>query len=122
MEDFLANRKQRVVLNGKASKWAVVNAGISQGSIIGPLLLLIYINDILTGMSSNSRLFADDASLCSVVRYMTSSGNILNNDLLKINNWAYQRKISFNPNPSKEAQEVKLRNQAIQIYYLIITR
>ena len=122
MEDFLANRKQRVVLNGKASKWAAVNAGISQGSIIGPLLLLIYINDILTGMSSNSRLFADDASLCSVVRYMTSSGNILNNDLLKINNWAYQRKISFNPNPSKEAQEVKLRNQAIQIYYLIITR
>ena len=73
----------------------------------------------MTGLSSNSRLFADDTSLFSVVRDMTSSANILNNDLLKINNWAYQWKMSFNPDPSKQAQEViflvKLRNQAIQI-------
>ena len=82
MEDFLANRYQRVVLNGKASKWAAVNAEIPQGSILGPLLFLIYINDLLTGMSSNSRLFADDTSLFSVVCNMTSSANILINDLL----------------------------------------
>ena len=62
--------------------------------------------DLLTGLSSNSRLFADDTSLFSVVRDMTSSANILNNDLLKINNWAYQWKMSFNSDPSKQAQEV----------------
>ena len=56
MEDFLANRYQRVVLNEQVSKWATVNAGIPQGSILGPLLFLIYINDLLTGLSSNSRL------------------------------------------------------------------
>ena len=106
MEDFLANRYQRVVLNGQVSKWAAVNAGVPQGSILGPLLFLIYINDLLTGLSSNSRLFADDITLFSVARDMTSSANILNNDLLKINNWAYQWKMSFNPYPSKQAQEV----------------
>ena len=102
----LANRYQRVVLNGQVSKWAAVNAGVPQGSILGPLLFLIYINDLLTGLSSNSRLFADDTSLFLVVRDMTSSANILNNDLSKINNWACPWKISFNADPSKQAQEV----------------
>ena len=85
IEDFLANQYQRVVLNGQVSKWAAVNAGVPQGSIFGPLLFLIYINDLLTGLPSNTRLFADDTSLFSVVPDMTSSA-ILNNDLLKINN------------------------------------
>ena len=67
MEDFLANQYQRVVLNGQASKWAAVNEGVPQGSILGPLLFLIYKNDLLTGLSSNSRLFEDDISLFSVV-------------------------------------------------------
>ena len=119
MEDFLANRYQSVVLNGQVPKWAAVHAGVPQGSILGPLLFLIYINDLWTGLSSNYRLFADDTSLFLVFRDMASSANILNNDLLKINNWAYQWKMSFNPDPSKQAQEViflvKLRNQAIQI-------
>ena len=70
-----------------------INARVPQSSILGPLVFLIYINDLLTGLSSNSRLFADDTSFFLVVRDMTSSANILNNDLLKINNWAYQWKI-----------------------------
>ena len=60
----------------------------------------------MTGLSSNSRLFADDTNLFLVVREMASSANILNNDLSKINNWAYQWKMSFNPDPSRQAQEV----------------
>ena len=95
MEDFLANLYQRVVLNGQAPKRTTVNAGVPQGLILGPLLLLIYINYLFTGLSSNSRLFADDTSVFLVVRDMTSSANILNNGLLKINNWAYQWKMSF---------------------------
>ena len=58
-------------------------------------IFLIYVNDLLTGLSSSSRLFADDTSLFSVVCDVTSVANILNNDLLKINNWAYQWKMSW---------------------------
>ena len=67
IEDFLANRSGRVVSNGQVSKWAVVNAGVLQGSILGPLLFVIYINDLFNELSSNPRLFADDTSLFSIV-------------------------------------------------------
>ena len=65
--NFLKNRKQRVTLNGQSSSWTNVNAEIPQGSVLGPLLLLIYINDLSDGLSSNAKLVADDTSLFSVV-------------------------------------------------------
>ena len=105
MED-VSNRYQTVVLNGQICKWAAVKAGVPQGSILGPLLLLIYINDVSNKLSSNPRLFADDTSLFSVVGNTNLSANALNNDLLKNNNWAYQWKVSFNRDPSMPAQEV----------------
>ena len=58
IDDFLSNRYQRVVLKGQSSGWAAVNAGVSQGSVLGPLLFLVYINDLSTDLSSNPRLFA----------------------------------------------------------------
>ena len=106
IEDFLSNRYQRVVLNGQSSGWAVVNAGVPQGWILVPLLLLVYISNLSTGLSSNPRLFADDTSLFSVDHDRTTSANELNNDLLKIRSWVYQWKMSFNPDSSKQAQEV----------------
>ena len=58
----LTNRKQRVVLNGDSSTWTNVKAGIPQGSILEPLLFLTYINNLANGLSSNTKLFADDTS------------------------------------------------------------
>ena len=55
--DFLKDRKQRVILNGQVSSWAGVNAGVLQGSILGPLLFLVYINELADGLSSNAKLF-----------------------------------------------------------------
>ena len=63
LSNFLRHRKQRVLLNGQTSSWADVNAGVPQGSILGPLLFLIYKNDIADGLSSNAKLFANDTSL-----------------------------------------------------------
>ena len=66
--DFLNNRKQRVVLSGHSSNWVDVKAGAPQGSIMGPLLFLICINDLPEGLITNAKLFADDMSLFSVVQ------------------------------------------------------
>ena len=83
LTDFLSNRKQRVVLNGQVSTWTSVNAGVPQGSILGPLLFLIYINDLSDNLSSNVKLFADDTSLFSVIHDINISAGELNEDLKK---------------------------------------
>ena len=88
--NFLKNRQQRVVLNGQFLSWTKVNAGVPQGSILGPLLFLIYINDLPNGLQSNTKLFADDTSLFSTVLDITTSTVSLNNDLTKISKWAVQ--------------------------------
>ena len=67
LRDFLCCRKQRVVLNGQNLSWENANAGVLQGFILGPLLFLIYINDLSNGVSLNCRIFANDTSLFSVV-------------------------------------------------------
>ena len=61
--NFLYQRKQRAALNGQHSSWTNVQAGVPQGSILGPLFFLIYINDLSDGLTSNPKLFADDTSL-----------------------------------------------------------
>ena len=67
-ENYLSNRHQRVVLNGKESNWMSLRAGVSQGSVLGPLLFLVYINDLTDNISSDMRLFADDSSLFTCVK------------------------------------------------------
>ena len=104
--DFLSNRKQQVVLNGKYSSWTNIEAGIPQGSILGPLFFLICINDLSDNLITNPKLFADDISLFSIVHNPNATANDLNNDLAKINDWAYQWKMNFNPDLFKQAQEV----------------
>ena len=106
LTDFLKLRKQRLMLNGHLSSWSSIETGVSQGSILGPLLFLIYINDLSDGFTTNARLFADDVSLFSVVDNINLSATNLNSDLSKINAWANQWKMTFNPDPNKQAQEV----------------
>ena len=94
------------MLNGQVSAWASVNAGFPQGSVLGPLLFLIYINDLPNNVSSNVKLFADDTSLFSVTHDVNVSAREMNDDLRKISYWAFQWKMSFNPDVNKQAQEV----------------
>ena len=83
LSDFLRNMKQRVTINGHSSSWTNITAGVPQGSTLGPLLFLIYINDLPDGLSSNAKLFADETSLFSVVHDINTSSIELNSELKK---------------------------------------
>ena len=78
IESFLSNRFKWVVLNGKLSSWTQVYAGVPQGSILGPLFLLIYINDFSKGISSTVHPY----SQLLMMLYNVSVRQL--NDLLKI--------------------------------------
>ena len=67
-KSYTFNRKQRVVINGFESEWGLIDeAGVPQGSVLGPLLFLIYINQLENGIISNVKFFAADTSLFSIV-------------------------------------------------------
>ena len=78
------------MLNGQNSLWTNVHAGVPQGSILGPLLFLIYINDLSDNLTISAKLFADYTSLFSVVHHVNISAKELNDDLKKINDWTFQ--------------------------------
>ena len=95
--NYLSNRKQRVVLPGVQSKWNFIYAGVPQGSILGPLLFLLYINDIVVDIRSSIRLFADDTSLYIIVDNPDHAAQLLNADLNKITKWSETWLVKFNP-------------------------
>ena len=108
---------------GKHSTWVKIEAGVPQGSILGPLFFLIYINDLSDALTLNPKLFADDISLFSVVQNINSTRTDLNSDLSKISDWVSQWERNFNSDPNKQAQEVilaeKLTKLIIHRYFLI---
>ena len=106
VNSFLTDRKQRVVLNGTSSDWESVYSGVPQGSVLGPLLFLIYINDLTDNINSNIKLFADDSSLFIIVRTIEEAQALLTGDLNTITAWASQWKMQFNPDITKQAIEV----------------
>ena len=91
LKNFLSDRKQRVILNGCESKWVNLFAGVPYGSDLGPLLFLIYINDLTDSVTSSMRLFADHSSPFAIVKGVNITQQMLSNDLVSsITNWAYQ--------------------------------
>ena len=84
LANFVDNRTQMVILNGKYFSWAKVEAGVPQDSILESLLFLIYIFDLSDNLASNTTLFADDTSLIPEIKNDDSSNNDLNNNFKKI--------------------------------------
>lgn len=92
--NYLTDRKQRVVL-------PFINAGVAQSSILDPLLFLLFINDVVEGINSTLRLFADNTSPYIFVDNPIHAAVQLNNDLLKVHQWAVKWLVTFNPEKSE---------------------
>ena len=84
-ENYLSDREQKVVFNETYSDWGSIKSGVPQGSLLGPLLFLVYINDLEKGIKSSIKFFADDTSLFSTVYGPKISAEELNQDLRLVN-------------------------------------
>ena len=120
IQSYLKDRKQRTVLNGQSSSWGDISAGVPQGSTLGPLFFLVYINDPIADLKCNVKLFADDTSLLTVVEDSNTAANDMNHDLELISQWAYDWKMSFNPDPQKQAVELAFSKKKIEIHHSVI--
>ena len=120
IQNFLKNRKQRTVLNGQASNWGDILAGVPQGSILGPLFFLVYINDLTENLKCNVKLFADDTSLFTVVQDSNTAASDMNHDLELVRKWANDWRMSFNPDPTKQAVELMFSKKKSVIDHPVI--
>ena len=96
ISSLLHCRRQRVVINGTSSSWVPVTSGVPQGTVMGPILFLIYINDIQQGITSHMRLFADDSIIYKEIR-SNADHMTLCDDLTRLDQWAEKWQMIFKP-------------------------
>ena len=118
--DFLAERSQKVTLEGTTSEEAAVTSGVPQGTILGPLLFLAYINDLPACVSSEARLFADDCLLYRTIKSQRDA-DILQDDLNSLQQWEAKWLLqpSFNPDKCEVLRVTNKRKNIIQSRYTI---
>ena len=97
ISDCLSDRKQKVVIRNASSSLLSVKAGVPQGSVLGPLLFLVYVNDKAESLLSLTRLFADDSSFFYSAATIKDIEGIINHDLRMLVRWAAQWLINLNP-------------------------
>ena len=106
LKDFSSNRKQRFILNDQCSSLADIYSGVPQGSILGPLFFVVYISDLSVRFKRKGKLFPGDIAIFLLFHDVNISANDLTIDSRKIYECTYQRKIKFNSDASKQAQEI----------------
>ena len=114
--NYLDNRKQRVVINGATSSWKPIKSGVPQGSVLGPLIFLIFINDLPDDLKCNPKLFADDVSLIAVMYDNEKSTENIITDLKLLHEWSVTWKMEFNPDITKPAEEILFTNRKSSNY------
>ena len=102
IKSFLNSRCQQIVLNGQSSVWKLVTTHVLQSLVLGPLFVLICINDLPPGLTTNVKLFADDTSLFSVVNNASLSASRLSNDLEKTQDRAFAKEVTFSKKKKKK--------------------
>ena len=124
IKSYLTNRRQRVVVNGISSSWYTVNAGVPQGSVLGPLLFLIFINDIELSVGCNIRLFADDTIIYDSNININASIQRLNTDMMNLQTWANQWRVTFNPEKTvymifSRSKEIPFHDPFVKCFFTV---
>ena len=94
IRDFLSGRRQRVMVNGKLSSWIDILSGIPQGSVLGPILFVIFINDLPDIASSTADIFADDTKLFRAIRIIEDH-DVMQQDLDNLVEWSNKWQLGF---------------------------
>ena len=102
LKSYLNNRKAKTVVDGAESSEQPVDAGVPQGSRLGPLLFILFINDIINDLESTPHIFADDTTLITTGDNALETSNLLNRDLKKVSAWATKWKVTFNAGKTKD--------------------
>lgn len=113
--DFLRNRSQTVVLHGIKSDPVNVSSGVPQGTVLGPLLFLVYINDLPDGLSATPRLFADDCLLYRIIE-STNDAQSLQHDLDILQEWERKWSMEFNSDKCEVLRITKKRSGIVYPY------
>jgi len=100
IQDFLHGRRQKVTVNSEESNWADVLSGVPQGSVLGPVLFICYINDLPEQVKTKVKLFADDTKLYAKVSD-EEGGQNLQDDINNLDRWAREWQLSFNSSKCK---------------------
>ena len=118
IDRFLYQRKQQVRVDSKYSEWADVKSGVPQGTVLGPLLFSIYMNDIVDCVNSEIRLFADDCVCYRIIKQKTDC-DILQNDISKLESWANTWEMRFQPAKCSILQLTRNKTRKIDANYML---
>ena len=115
---FLSDRKQRVVVRGTHSSWSCVTSGVPLGTILGPILFLIYVNDISSNISSTLRTFADDTKAYRELSNIAKDSEALQLDVDQLLSWASKWQLRFNPDKCVVLRITHKRDFSLPTYSL----
>ena len=119
IESFLCYRTQRAVVNDETSEWALVLSGVPQGTVLGPLLFSLYINDISTDIDSEIRLFADDCVCYREIRDTDDSLKPFQKDIDRLGCWARKWGMRLQPVKCNIVQITRKRTNKMEASYTL---
>ena len=116
--NFLTNHQQRVVVCGTFSSWTHVRSGVPQGTILWPILFLIYVNDTSSYISSSIKMFADDTKVYREITDLENDTSALQTDIVRLGDWATLWQLRFNPEKCETMRITHSRDRSVPSYIM----
>ena len=109
---------QRVVLRGTSLSWSPVLSGVPQGTILGPVLFILYVNNISSGILSTVKLYADDTKVYREISDIARDTSILQSDLFYLRNWSEVWQLNFKAKKCEIMRVTHNRDKSVPHYSL----